>query len=380
MASLIGRGEMVDMLAASFVNAAAANVLDHDDTQLTTLLHPSAAVFAPVLALAGQSRCDGVRVLHAFAIGIETACRLATDVSPTHYRHGWHITATCGSVGAAAACAWLLRFDESQAAEALRATALQSAGLVVNLGYAAKSVGVGQAAEAGLRSALLVQSGIIECCARAPTEAPICRTEPARWHLHEVAIKPYPCGVVLNPVIEAVLQIAASEEGMPRGAAEIVRVDVEGNELLLERADRPGVQTGREAKLSIQHSVAIALLRRRIGVDEYSDAAVQDPAVMSLRAKVHARAVPDLSIEQARVRVEWQGGVVTNASVDHSGTRPDLQMSDSAVRDKALALFRSRSHPSAHALVEAMWSIDRCRDVSALIDSMRLDAIHTTEH
>jgi hypothetical protein len=33
-------------------------------------------------------------------LGVETECRIAIAISPAHYRRGWHITSTCGVLGA----------------------------------------------------------------------------------------------------------------------------------------------------------------------------------------------------------------------------------------------------------------------------------------
>src|SRR5262245_35816529 len=50
-ATVIGRGERIDVLSAAFLNAAGANVLDFDDTHLPTAIHPSAPVAPALLAL-----------------------------------------------------------------------------------------------------------------------------------------------------------------------------------------------------------------------------------------------------------------------------------------------------------------------------------------
>ena len=157
--SLIGRPERLDILGASFINAAAANLLDFDDTHLRTVIHPTAPVAPAVLALAEAEGFSGAAVLHALILGIEIACRIGNGVSPGHYARGWHITATCGVFGAAAASAKLLGLSRAQIANALGIAASQSAGLVENLATAAKNVGVGNAARNGLFAALLAQRG-----------------------------------------------------------------------------------------------------------------------------------------------------------------------------------------------------------------------------
>jgi 2-methylcitrate dehydratase PrpD len=156
---VIGRGERPDALNAAFLNAVSANVLEYDDTHIGTVMHPAAPVAAGLFALAELRPVSGRELLHAFIVGVETSCRVGLSVMPTHYRRGWHITATCGIFGAAAACARLIGLDAQRTAWALGHAATQSASLVESLGSMAKSLGVGNAAKNGLAAALFAEGG-----------------------------------------------------------------------------------------------------------------------------------------------------------------------------------------------------------------------------
>src|SRR6478736_3670012 len=116
--TLIGRKEKLDGASASFVNAVGANLYDFDDTHLNTVIHPTAPVAPVVLALAEQRGFSGREILEAFVIGAEIECRIGNSVSPKHYARGWHITASCGVFGAAAAAARLFKLDAGQASHA----------------------------------------------------------------------------------------------------------------------------------------------------------------------------------------------------------------------------------------------------------------------
>jgi 2-methylcitrate dehydratase PrpD len=140
-AIVIGRGERPDTLNAAFLNAVSANVLEYDDTHLATVMHPAAPVASALFALAALRPVSGRELLHAFIVGVETSCRVGLGVMPTHYRRGWHITATCGIFGAAAACARLIGLDARRTAWALGHAATQSASLIESLGSMAKASG-----------------------------------------------------------------------------------------------------------------------------------------------------------------------------------------------------------------------------------------------
>src|SRR5437588_1839790 len=98
-ATVIGRRERPDGLNAAFLNAVSANVLEYDDTHLATVIHPAAPVVPGLIALAEQRRVSGAELVHTLILRIEAECRIGLAVMPTHYRRGWHITATCGIFG-----------------------------------------------------------------------------------------------------------------------------------------------------------------------------------------------------------------------------------------------------------------------------------------
>ena len=146
-------------MTAAFLNAASGNVFDFDDTHIPTVIHPTAPVAPALFALAAQRRVSGAELLHAFVLGVEIECRLGNAISPGHYRRGWHITATCGVFGAAAAAGELVGLDTTHMIWALGNASAQSSGLVETLGTMAKSIGVGNAARNGLLAALFAERG-----------------------------------------------------------------------------------------------------------------------------------------------------------------------------------------------------------------------------
>jgi len=296
--TLLGRVEKLDPLGAAFINAIAGNLLDYDDTHLRTVIHPTAPVAPAVLALAEQRGLSGAAVLHAFILGAEVECRIGNAVSPGHYARGWHITASCGVFGAAAASARLLGLTDAQTSHALGIAASQSSGLVENLSSAAKNVGVGNAARNGLFAALLAEAGYTAApaalegplgWARAMGDAPVVSeiTDDlgTRWEVALNTYKPYPCGIVMHAVVDACLELRR-EHGLTAGA--IAEITVWGDQLLLDRGDRV-VTNERDARVSIHHCAAVALLFGAAGLKEFSEAAVHDPAIAALRTLTKVR-------------------------------------------------------------------------------------------
>jgi 2-methylcitrate dehydratase PrpD len=382
-AGVIGRGEHPDALNAAFLNAVSGNVLEYDDTHLPTVMHPAAPPAAAVLALAEQrGGVSGAALLHALILGIETGCRVGMGLMPTHYRRGWHITATCGIFSAAAACARLLGLEAQRTAWALGHAATQSAGLVESLGSMSKSIGVGNAAKNGLAAALFAQAGFTAATQAIEGRygfAPVTSDSVdlvqitdglgERWEILGNCYKPYPCGVVLFPVIDACLELRSKYNLI---FEEIRKITVRGHPLLRERTDRPTVETGREAKVSLQHSVAVALLQGAAGLREYEDAAVQDPAVRALRVRVIAADDPDLPVESAMVTIDFTDGHSVSEHVRHGRGTPGRPMSDAELDAKVreLAAFGAPAIDAA-SVIAAVRNIADMPDAAAIVRLVR---------
>lgn len=376
-AHVIGHADPLDLPTATFLNAIAINVFDFDDTHPGTILHPTAPVLPPLLALAEVMPISGAAFLDAFAIGVEVECRIANSVSPEHYRRGWHITSTCGVFGAAAATGRVLGLDPAQMLNAFGIASAQSSGLVETLGTMAKSVGVGNAARGGLMAALMAREGMTG--PQRPLEGPrgfttVTATNPKldcltnglgnAWELSQNTYKPYPCGVVLNPVIEAALDLRASSDFDSR---HIQRVVVRGHSLLVERTDRRDPAQGREAQVSAQHAVAVTLLRGRAGLDEFSDAAVADPQTIELRHRVAVEVDSGLPVGAAVLALELSDGTVRSCRIDQARGDSDRPMSDREIEDKlrTLAAWGAPS-VSIDPLIHRLWGLTECENAGSL--------------
>ena len=375
--AIIGRPERLDAMGAAFVNAISANLLDFDDTHLDTIIHPAAPVAAPVLALAQARGFSGRDVLTAFILGVEVECRVGNAVSPGHYARGWHITSTCGVFGAAAACARLLGLPADRISNAIGIAASQSAGIVENLPSAAKNVSVGNAARNGLFAALLAAEGYSASpraiegplgWARAMGDEPdLARLTGGlgkTWEIAKNTYKPYPAGIVFHAVIDACF--ALRERLGPR-IADIASVTVQGSALLLARGDRP-VRNERDARVSIHHCAACALLLGTAGVTEFSEATVFRPDLVSFRQKVRAELDGSLPDGAARVAIQLASGETLEEIVMAAKGSLADPLSDRAIEAKLRDCARlGKSDWDIDRIIDRVWRIDTLDDVSSLM-------------
>ena len=374
-AAVIGRDERIDALSAAFLNAASANVHDFCDTHLRTVIHPTAPVAPALLALAEFRQVSGKDALLALVLGNDIQARIGLAISPQHYNKGWHITSTCGVFGAAAAVGKLLGLGEGALVSALGIASTQSSGLCECLGMPAKSVSVGNAARNGLWSALLAEKdfdgpaepltgrqGFYSAMGDTPDLSSITDRLGEDFEIMATSYKPYPCGFVIHPVLDCVL-----EWRREHSATQVTRVVVRGNPLLAHRTDRPDVSTGRESQVSVQHAVAAALVFGAAGLEQFTDACVGDPRVQTLRNKVEVLRDEAFSTIAASVEITTGDGKthpLTQAAARGSDVNP---MSDRDLERKLrTAAAGWNEEYDVKPLIDAIWSLDESADFSRL--------------
>jgi 2-methylcitrate dehydratase PrpD len=374
-ATIVGRPERIDALSAAFLNAAEANVFDYCDTHLPTVVHPTSPLAPALLSLAELRRVTGPDLLLAFVLGFEIECRVGGAVSPGHYPRGWHITSTCGVFGSAAGAAKLLGLAADRIVWAIGNASTQSAGLCECLGWPAKSVSVGNAARNGLWSALLAErgfsgpaepiagaQGFLAAMGEPPNWAALTEGLGKTWEVNNNSIKPYPAGFVIHPLLDCALDWRRAHP-----AAKIERVAVRGNPLLLQRTDRPDIATGRESQVSLQHAVAAALVLGKAGLEQFTDACVNDPLVAETRRRIEVASDPAISTIAAEMEIRTSDGVRHAVSTKAARGSSSNPLKDAEIEDKLRAEARSW-HPDhdVQPLIDAVWSLDRSADVSTL--------------
>lgn len=376
--TIIGRPERTDLLHAAALNAMAANVFDYDDTHLPTIIHPTAPVAPALFALAETRTMSGQDLLLAFILGVEVECRLGNAISPWHYQRGWHITSTCGVFGAAAAVAKVLGLDATRTLWTLGNASAQACGLVETLGTASKSMGVGNAASNGLLSAMLAAEGfegpphplegargLLRVMGDKPDFDSIVKDLGETWEIQKNTYKPYPCGVVLNPVIEACLELH-KEPGLDVNAIE--RIEITGHPLLRERTDRPAPKSGREAQVSARHAVAVSLVRGKAGLDEFSDACVAEAKVLPIGDKLTFIDDASYSVESASIALRMRGGTKYSHHIKaaRGGLGNPLRDADLTLKLETLAAWGG-SGCAPLPLAQSLWSLEARTEAGSVI-------------
>ena len=383
-ASLLGRSERVDMASAALINGISSHTFDFDDTHLKTIIHPAGPVASAVLALAEHTGSSGRALIDALVLGIDVSCRVGTAMYPDHYDRGWHITGSTGTLGAAAACARLLGLDEQRTAMALGIAASQPIGMREQFGTMTKPFHPGGAARAGLMSALMAQHGYT--ASPKALEAPrgmmqtISTKNDWREITHELGqrfeigfntYKPFACGIVVHPSIDACAQLRA--QGVR--PEQIERIELKVHSLVLELTGKKEPADGLQAKFSVYHGCAAGLVFGRAAEEEYADDIVNRADLVALRRKVVATVDDTVDEASADVTAVLTDGRRVHVFVEHAIGSLANPMSDAQLEAKFRGMADSvLGAARCSELIAACWNVGHAPSLAALTAKARTES------
>ena len=375
-ASILGRRERVDMASAALINGISSHTFDFDDTHLKTIIHPAGPVASAALALAEHLGNSGRELIDALVLGIDVSCRVGNAMYPDHYDRGWHITGSTGTLGAAAACARLLKLDVPKTTMALGIAASQPIGMREQFGTMTKPFHPGGAARAGLMSALLAQHGYTASPRALEAPRGMMQTVSTKNDWSEItgelgqrfeigfnSYKPFACGIVIHPSIDACAQLRA--QGVT--PEQVERIELKVHSLVLELTGNKEPADGLQAKFSVYHGCAAGLTFGRATEDEYADAIVNRADMVALRRKVVATVDDAIDEASAHVTAVLTDGRRLHVFVEHAIGSLANPMGDAQLEAK----FRGMSDPvlgaeRCSALIDACWAVGSAADVRAV--------------
>ncbi|KAI1396293.1 2-methylcitrate dehydratase PrpD [Hypoxylon fuscum] len=327
-----------DAQLAAFVNGIASHVDDYDDTHLAVTIHPTGVVASALLAITEYQSSSAAPVssadfLTAFVAGIEAELKLGLSVYPEHYDVGWHITSTTGSIGAAVAVGKLLGLDTAHLQHAIGIASTQVVGMQAFFGSDTKSFHIGRATQGGMLAALLAQQGYTS----SPTALEdkygwlhvVSTRENATanfdelgrsWEIEKNTFKPYPCGIVMHPIIDGCIQLRseALTSGMAVDAASVKSIDLRVNPEVLVLTGQTDPQTGLAGKFSIFFAAAVGLLYGEATPAQFTDAVVQNETVIGMWKLVNVTTDDTVAEDQAYVTVTFSDGSTMEKFVEHA--------------------------------------------------------------
>ncbi len=399
--TVIGSDLRLPARFAAFANGVSIHADDFDDTQLALakdrvyglLTHPTAPALPPVLALAERDRRSGRDLMTAYQIGVEVECKVAEAILPRHYQHGFHSTGTCGAIGSAAGAARLLGLDALSTCRALSLAASQAAGLRENFGTMTKPFHAGRAAESGVVAAELAALGFTPSPIGLEADRGFFRAagggysadmilgrlgNPWTFALPGVSIKPHPSGSLTPPGMSVMLDLIHRHDLRPE---RVRRVAVGTNHNMPNALIHHRPETELQAKFSMEFCMAILLIERKAGLEQFTDEVVNRPDVQALLRRVefgvHAEAeAAGFDKMTTIIEVEQDDGSVVRGSADFGKGSPANPMSDAELSDKfrQCAAWGGLAPAQSERLLELVWRIETLPEVSELTSLLRRES------
>jgi 2-methylcitrate dehydratase PrpD len=375
-APIVGRRALADAHFAALANGFAAHVDDYDDTHLATVIHPAASIAATLLALIPSAKPGGAAAMRAFVLGCEIQLRVGVAISPEHYDDGWHITGTCGTIGAAATAAALLGLDADATARAIGIAASDTVGQREAFGRMTKAYHAGKAAANGILAATLAARGFtapLDALEAAGGFADALATSHrigsldtdlhANFELAKNTYKPYPCGIVAHPSIDAAVTLASRIGSV----SEIESVAIHCNPLVPELMGNLTPDDGLKARFSCVHGVTMGLRDGSVGLAQYEDATVVLDDVKALRARVKLEPDAAMPRASARVSVLLKNGTTVEAFVEHARGSLERPLTDLELNAKAEALIEPVLAGRTPVLRKAVSDLPNAAHADALV-------------
>lgn len=359
---------------------------------------------------AGQA-VSGRDVLLALVAGVEVECKLGLAVWPQHYDAGWHITSTTGSIGAAVAVAKLLGLERDRIAHAIGVAATQVVGLRDMFGSHTKSFHPGRAAQAGLMAALLAREGYTSSetaleakrgwaqvvgvtKGESAIQADLARWTGAdggsdfglppavsdarsqagaaemrgrgRWEILRNSFKPFPCGIVIHPVIDACAQIHQEMQREGFRVEDIETVHAKVHPLVLELTGKKEPRDGLQGKFSVYHGGACGLIFGKATPSQYEDEVVQDPKVVAVRDRIEAEIDDSLAADETRVVVTLKDGRNLEKHVGHALGSMEVPLDEARLQEKFLDQCQKVLGDDVEAASKTLWDLEKVEDIASI--------------
>ncbi len=376
---------------AALANGTLAHALDYDDISWNFYGHPSVTIVPAILSLGEALGSSGKDIISAYLVGLEVEGKLGQCLNPDVYSKGWHTTSVVGTLGAAAACAKLLKLHPGEVQSALGIASSEACGLMQNFGTMTKPLHAGLAAKNGVIAAKLAKQGITASRDIIEADMGFCRVfsgnnkyslkameerlgTPFEAISPGIVFKQYPSCGGTHPAIDAILFLRKEHSILPEHIDRIeCGMDVRRREVLFYEHPQNALQ----GKFSIQFSLAVAMLEGRVGLKQVTDEKVNDTKIKAMMEKVQVFVHPDLQTQESLkkrfmdVTVIMKDGAKLQKRVYKAKGDPEIPLSSGEFSEKfrdcaSVALPKGRIDQCIEKL-NNLESLNNIRDLMKLL-------------
>jgi len=386
-ATLFADGSRTSAHWAAFANGAGSHSIELDDVHMPSIIHGGVAMIPAALAVAQKLRADGKRLIEALVAGFDVTYRLGEGIAKSHYER-FHSTGTVGTFGAAAAAARLMGLDAGQTAWALGNAGSQAAGLwqYLKVGDDTKVLHPAKASMNGVIAASLAahgftgsidiiegERGFVATMAEVVDWDAIVGALGKRYKVTENGYKIHACCRHSHVAVDQAIRLSEQHDLV---ADKVRRIRVKLNANSVKTLDDPDPASPYKAKFSIQFLVASALIHRHMGLEAFTDARLDEPAIRALMRRVDVEEDPGFTRTfpqrwTAEVEVETTDGRNLVGHADMPEGDPSNPVTPRRLEDKCKGLLvQVMSDASAGELVRRLAQLPEVADVREMFPEL----------
>lgn len=376
-ASVLGTQLQLSALDACMLNGFFAHVLELDDGHRRGMIHLGAAVITAILATGETLRLSSEMVLKGIVMGYEAAVRCACAIQPGHKIRGYHVSGTCGTIGATMGVAFACGYNEKQMVASLDCAVTSAAGLLEIQEDASelKPYNLGRAAMDGVTAARMGKSGMpgpddilggkrgfLASMTDSPTSDYLVDFSNEDYAIEGIYQKVHAACRHCHPAIDAILELRDKFNLKPE---QVGSIEVDTYKLAVGGHDHVQVQGVSSAKLSIPFSVALALAIGRVGYADYNEGNIRNEFIRELTQKVHVVEDEEFTeqspaIRGARVVVRLISGETFVATRLFPKGEPESPLEKTELEDKfsSLAAYSGLTDKERNAVLSEISKVD----------------------
>ena len=305
-ATIIGRNKKNSVVNAALVNSAIGHTLEFDDISWSIIGHPAVVTVFPAISMGEKYNSSGKKVLSAIVAGYEVIASIGRGLVPDLVEKGWHSTSAIGTFGAAAAAGIICDLSVDEMVNALGIAGSLASGVKANLGTMTKDLHAGHASSSGITAALLAKKGFTANEKIFEAKNGYCSIYSPKFDLDIIVdsfcnpfdlitngalFKKWPSCACTHPFVEAIITLAEENNISPE---KVEKIEIYSTPCVVDTLFYDNPKTDFEAKFSSQFCAALALVKRRVYLEDFTDKVINDPIIKKIMGTVTLDLDPEI--------------------------------------------------------------------------------------
>src|SRR5438067_1615802 len=392
--TVIGTGQKIDPVSASFANALMIRCMDYNDIYWKQdPSHPS-DIFPAAIACCERAKSDGKELIIGLVLGHEFEMRFCEAAFPGVRERGWHhATLTAFVSPIVAGRALHLSWEQIQHAIGISASRQATFGAVTagKLTMMKNTVDP-MATQSGVLAALLAEKGytgpehvvdgkegLTHCFGPDWKLNLLADGLGESWRVTQCGMKAFPTEALTHTPISAVLDLVRENDLNPDQVDKIRIRSLARAADILSDPSKYDPHTKETADHSLPYVIAAALVDRQVTPLQFTPEKIMDPAIRAQLRKVEVIADPEIekvfpALQRVVATIRRNDGREFTKQLDFPKGDPRNPLSDREIEEKFAALADGvLSKPAQKKVKDAVWKLEKVGSVSKLMQLLKSD-------